>query len=137
MPYITQANIEDVAGTQNVLVWSNLDNTTTTADTDRIAAAISWAEARAHTRLRDRFLIPLQAEEGVLSDNYDVTDTLAKLAASWLYSNRRVQNADAADIPGGWRREAEEMMDSWVRGSSDPNLKRRADTSTTAAVAIL
>lgn len=127
MAYITLSNIEDVAGVQNVITWSNLDNTTTTVDTDRITAAILFAESRVETRLRGRFAIPLQPLSGSLASNAaDVIDVIAKLAASWLYSSRRVQTADVSDVPGGWRREAEELMDSWVRGSTVPNLAKAA-----------
>ena len=137
MAYITQTNIEDLAGTDNVAIWSNLDNSTTTADAARVAKAIAWAESTAHTRLRDRFVIPLTPVTGTMAaDAADVIDVLAKLAASWLYSSRRAREGDATDIPGGWRKEAEEIMDLWNGGSRQVNLVRRSGRRTSVAVAV-
>lgn len=129
MAYITVTDIYNVAGQSNVVLWSNLDGSTTSVNSTRVSAAISWAESRVHTRLEGAFVVPLAAARGTLAaDAADVIDLIAKMAASWLYSNRRVQEADSvSDVPGGWRREAEQLMDSWVSGAEQVNLQRRAN----------
>ena len=45
MAYSTQADIENIFGTANVVRWSQLDPSSTTADTARIALAITNADA--------------------------------------------------------------------------------------------
>lgn len=85
--YIVQADIESQFGTSNVAAWSNLSNTSTSADTDRIADAIDYAERTVESRLRGRgYTIPLSASSsGALTP---VIDWCAKLAGVWLYESR-------------------------------------------------
>lgn len=60
--YISQTDLEDTFGTSNVRQWSNLDNTTGSANTSRIAAAIDWAESRVNDRLRGgKYTVPISA----------------------------------------------------------------------------
>ena len=42
--YITQSDLEDAFGADNIAAWSNYDNDTTTANTSAITAAILKGE---------------------------------------------------------------------------------------------
>lgn len=87
--YITQADIENVFGTENVATWSNLDSDSTTADTDRITAAIAWAEQEINDRFRGGpYALPFSAlSSGGLRP---IIDWCAKLAGAWLYQSRGI-----------------------------------------------
>lgn len=92
--YGTGADIEDVFGTANVTRWSQLDNTVTTADTDRIQTAVNFADAEINNFFRDsRYAVPLV----ITSNDATVTDWFAKIAGIWLYQNRGQQDEDTKD----------------------------------------
>lgn len=85
MPYATQSDIEDVFGTANVATYSQLDNSVDTADTDRIARAIAWADAYIDGRLRGlRWALPVSGTQASIT----VTDWAANLAGYWLMRPR-------------------------------------------------
>jgi len=85
MAYAQQSDIEDVFGTDNVATWSQLDNDVTTADTDRIARAIAWADAYINNRMRGlRWRIPIVGTEASVI----VTDWSANLCGWWLQRPR-------------------------------------------------
>jgi hypothetical protein len=84
--YISQSDIEDVFGTENVKVWSNLNNDAETADTVRIARAIDFAEEEIENRFRDgQYAIPFSGTSGTPKV---LVDWIAKLAGMWLYESR-------------------------------------------------
>jgi len=84
--YISQGDVEDVFGVENVARWSNLDNASTEADAARIQAAIDYAEARVDDRFRPgRYRLPLS---GGGAAPRAVRDWTAKLAGVWLYESR-------------------------------------------------
>ena len=84
MSYIVQADIESYFGVGNVARWSQLDADTTTADTDRIAAAIVWAESDINDRFRtSRYIVPFT---GTIPQK--ITEWAAKLAGLWMYEAR-------------------------------------------------
>lgn len=84
-PYCTQSDIENIFGVSNVALWSNLDNTTTTANATRITAAITYATARINNYMRGGlYAVPLV----VNSDAASVVDVAATIAGIWLYSSR-------------------------------------------------
>lgn len=59
--YISQSDLERRWGTANVRQWSNLDNTTVTANTANITAAIEWAESEIDNMFRaSKFVVPIQ-----------------------------------------------------------------------------
>lgn len=81
--YIEQSDIEARFGIDNVAQWSNLDNTDSEADEDRIAAAITFAESYVQDRLRGgRYAIPFSGNTQTL------TDIMARIAGVWLYQSR-------------------------------------------------
>jgi len=97
--YCTKSNIEDVFGIQNVIAWSNLDNTTLTADTDRIARAIAVASERIDDVARVlNYAIPLLTASDATP--VTVTDLAATLAGIWLYEARGSQdyNPETGDV---------------------------------------
>ena len=90
--YITQSDIENLFGTDNVITWSNLDNTTTTADSTRITAAINYAEQTVHNRFRNGpYSLPFSGTDGTL---YEVKHWCAVLAGAGLYNSRGVESEE-------------------------------------------
>lgn len=80
--YISQSDIEDVFGKDNVAVWSNLDGETG-AETARIARAIAIAEEDVENRFRGgKYLLPFSPIPEV------VKNWCATLAGIWLFENR-------------------------------------------------
>lgn len=91
--YIAQSDVESRWGTNNVLQWSNLDNSTTSADTTRIAAAITFAEAYVQDRLRGGpYTIPFSANSSGAMETLE--HQMATLAGCWLYSSRGTNDTD-------------------------------------------
>lgn len=92
--YIAQGDIEDVFGTSNVAMWSQLDNTSTTSDANRIGRAITYAEHFVENRFRGGpYQIPFLSTSGTL---YQVKDWCAKLAGIWLYEHRGMRDDNAS-----------------------------------------
>src|SRR3972149_1682098 len=93
--YIVQSDIENVYGTTNVAMWSQLDSALTTADTTRIAGAIRYAEAIVDDRFRgSRYTVPLTGSTAHLAP---VVDWCSKLAGIWLYESRGLQDGFLAE----------------------------------------
>lgn len=89
MAYCTQMNLNYLYGTDNITKWSNLSGTTATADTTRIAEAISWADEQVDNALREsRYVIPFTS----------VCKTICYLSAGlatwWLYKARGQRDTD-------------------------------------------
>jgi phage gp36-like protein len=111
--YITQSNLEDIFGTDNIAVWSNLDNDTTDADTARIVRAIVFAEDYVEARLRNTSVaVPLASVTPTL------THILATIAAYWLYSPRGMRDSDTiANRMKTMRDDAEALLESIAEGA--------------------
>lgn len=89
--YITQSDVEDQFGENNVAVWSQLDNTTTGADTTRISKAIDSAEQTVEDRFRGGpYAVPFTG--GGARGLVKVIEWCAKLAGVWLYENRGLRD---------------------------------------------
>ena len=89
--YIAQSDVEDQFGANNVAVWSQLDNTTTGADTARIDDAIDNAEQTVEDRFRGGpYAIPFTG--GGSRGLVKVIEWCAKLAGLWLYENRGLRD---------------------------------------------
>jgi len=87
MSYITQANVENIFGTSNIQMWSQLDNDSDVVDTARIDIAISYAEERVNNKFRgNRYCIPFS------SVPMEIEEWCAKLAGIWLYQSRGQQD---------------------------------------------
>jgi phage gp36-like protein len=78
-----QSDIENAFGIDNVRIWSNLDGSTDVADTNRIAAAIAYAEDYIDSRFRgSRFVVPFSSPTPL------IVNWCARLAGMWLYESR-------------------------------------------------
>jgi phage gp36-like protein len=92
--YATQTDIENIFGVANVARWSQLDNSISpvTADTSRIALAITNATANIEDRFRGTaYAVPFNPVPT------KVTEWAAKMAGVWLYSSRGVNSKTATD----------------------------------------
>lgn len=85
--YCDGTDIEDRFGVENVARWSQLDNDVTTADLNRVQAAIDWSYATINDTLRDGpYAIPLSPV------GQSVRSWAATLAGWWLYSSRGLRD---------------------------------------------
>jgi len=111
--YIAQSDLEDLFGINNIAVWSNLDDTNTTADADRIARAIVFAENYVESRLRGTTVaVPLDTVTPIL------THTIATIAGYWLYSPRGMRDSDTvANRMKTMRDDVEALLESVAEGS--------------------
>lgn len=137
MSYITQANIEDAFGLDNVAVWSNLENDDTDADTARIAKAINYADAAIDDQFRDGFYsLPLTASGGGVPAI--VLDWAAKLAGCWLYMSRGQNDSnDEGDNLQSIRDAVIEDMKLYTAGIKKMDaIKSRSQSSPTGPVVV-
>lgn len=96
--YCVQSDIENIFGVSNVAQWSNLDNTTTTANPTRITAAITYATSRVNNYMRGGiYAVPLV----INSDAQSVIDVAATIAGVWLYSSRGQLDTMTNAMTGG------------------------------------
>jgi phage gp36-like protein len=111
--YIAQSDLEDLFGINNIAVWSNLDDTNTTADTNRIARAIVFAENYVESRLRGTTVaVPLDTVTPIL------TNIIATIAGYWLYSPRGMRDSDTvANRMKTMRDDVETLLESVADGS--------------------
>ena len=91
--FAAQADIESKFGIDNVRVWSQLDNTQTTADTGRIQSALNYADAKilgvfANFGNYAKPFTPLGTDATI------VTRWAAILAGAWLYQSRGLRDQD-------------------------------------------
>ncbi|MHA1220126.1 MAG: phage protein Gp36 family protein [Candidatus Heimdallarchaeota archaeon] len=85
--YVSQSDIENVFGVNNVIAYSNLDNDSTTVNATRVQAAIEWAESYVNSRFRDgKYQIPFS------SACKEVINWCATLAGIWLYEARGLRD---------------------------------------------
>lgn len=112
MAYSTQANIESVFGTANVVRWSQLDPATKTADTARIALAIAYADSLIDDRFRGgAYTVPFTAANAM------ITDWSARIAGVWLYRSRpQATSSKEFDAIVGQEGAALEIMDHYLSG---------------------
>ena len=111
--YIAQSDIENIFGTDNVAKWSQLDNDLATADTSRIALAITYAGETVEDKFRNsRYAIPFT---GTISQK--IKEWCAKIAGIWLYSNRGMRDTNAeGDKFQDMKDDVEKEMDLYVAG---------------------
>lgn len=80
--YISQSDVEDTFGTDNIAVWSDLSGAGS-ADTTRIARAIEYAEEDIENRFRDgRYALPFSPIPNVIKN------WCAVIAGIWLFDSR-------------------------------------------------
>lgn len=122
--------------------WSNLDNETTTADADRIAAAIAYAEGEVEDRFRGgAYAVPFVSTAGAFPAV--MTTWMAQIAGAWLYKNRGMLDSPSGDEQDRNRitvheREAKRGIMGALAGSRTLQLASSAtSTRPTAPVAIM
>lgn len=87
--YISQTDVEDIFGQDNVAKWSQLDNDVITADTSRITKSITYAEETVNDRFSNS---RWDITTGTVSEK--VKEWSAKLAGIWLYENRGIRDTN-------------------------------------------
>ena len=91
--YLSRSDVEAVFGIDNVVAWSNLDNTQAGANEGRIDTAIAYAEAAIDDRFRGgRYRVPIVCSSG--GTPKVVVGWAAKLAGIWLYESRGLRDGD-------------------------------------------
>jgi phage gp36-like protein len=92
--YASQSDVESQFGVNNVRVWSQLDNSVTTADESRIQQALNFADARIISTFANfgNYVTPL-APLG--TDAALVTRWAAVIAGAWLYQSRGLRDDDS------------------------------------------
>ena len=92
--YAAQSDVESQFGVNNVRVWSQLDNTLTTADETRIQQALDFADARIISTFAGfgNYVTPLSP---LGTDAALVTRWAAVLAGAWLYQSRGLRDDDS------------------------------------------
>lgn len=84
--YTNEENLNKCFGSENIRIWSNVDNTTDTKDSDRILAALNNADTYIDDALRSgEYLIPLEP----INSSYGLIERIATLLAGYyLYEPR-------------------------------------------------
>jgi len=97
LPYSTKSDIDNVFGVKNVIQWSNLDNTDTSASTARIDEAVLQADTEIDDMMRGgMYAIPFVGTSGNLEQIKNIS---AVLAGVWLYRARGVSEVDDLGKP--------------------------------------
>ncbi|MGD0771118.1 MAG: hypothetical protein ABSB42_23275 [Tepidisphaeraceae bacterium] len=91
--YAAQSDVESQFGIDNVRVWSQLDNTQTSADVSRIQQSLDYADGKIISTFADygNYVTPL-APMG--TDVSLVTRWAAVIAGAWLYQSRGLRDDD-------------------------------------------
>src|SRR5271170_7223887 len=91
--YAAQSDVESQFGIDNVRVWSQLDNTQTSADVSRIKQSLDYADGRIISAFANfgNYVTPL-APLG--TDIALVTRWAAVIAGAWLYQSRGLRDDD-------------------------------------------
>lgn len=86
--YASQTNMENLYGEDNILTWSNIDNTGTTANTTRINAGLAYADKYIDDRFRNsKWHVPFSPAPEL------VKQWAATLASYWIYKSRGLRDA--------------------------------------------
>lgn len=92
--YAAQSDVESQFGVDNVRVWSQLDNSVTTADVSRIQTALDFADAKIISAFMNfgNYVTPLAP---IGTDAALVTRWASVIAGAWLYQSRGLREDDA------------------------------------------
>lgn len=84
--YTNETNLNNKFGSENIRLWSQVNNSVTTKDSDRILAALNQADSVIDDALRNgRYLVPLQP----INVTYGVVERIATIYAGfYLYEAR-------------------------------------------------
>jgi phage gp36-like protein len=91
--YAQQSDIESQFGTNNVRVWSQLDNAQSIADVSRIQQALNFADAKIVSTFANygNYVTPLAP---IGTDAAIVTRWAAVISGAWLYQSRGLRDSD-------------------------------------------
>ena len=94
--YAQQVDLEDTWGEDNIITWSNRDNTTQTANTVRIEKALDLADEWIDDQFRGgRYQIPFSPAGSALPATIREWATI--YAGTWLYRTRGLRSTDKKD----------------------------------------
>ncbi len=127
--YAAQSDVESQFGIDNVRVWSQLDNTQTSADVSRIQQSLDYADGRIISAFANfgNYVKPL-APLG--TDIALVTRWAAVIAGAWLYQSRGLRDDDSGgDHVAKLQRHVEAEMLRY-RGNEKLNAARRWPAAT-------
>lgn len=115
MAYCTKTDLDNFWGSQNIIDWSNVNNTSSSANTTRINQAISWADEQINNRLRlSRYVVPFATVPE------HIKHISVRLAGAWLYEARGYIDTDEDGRPidrmGYFKREAFRDIERILRG---------------------
>lgn len=122
---VSKSDVENIWGEVNIRIWSNLDNDTSEADTDRITLAITYARNVVNARFEySAYSTPL-VESGL------VATWIAQLAGIWLYQVRGMRDEDVDNKVAAvsdqvnreidWTLAGMRTLSSQVRSTSGPS----------------
>lgn len=131
--YISQTDLENEFGANNIAEWSNRDSDGTGVNTTVVANAIGYAETYVEDRFRTGpYVIPFVATVGSL---YVVKDWCMKIAADKLYRGRppgtREHDRFASLLEG-----IESEMDKYLAGQRNMNAAKMSPGTTTMTVMV-
>jgi phage gp36-like protein len=127
--YAAQSDVESQFGIDNVRVWSQLDNSQTTADVSRIQQALDFADGKIISTFANfgNYVTPLAP---IGADISLVTRWAAVIAGAWLYQSRGMRDdGGQSDHIAGLRAIVETEMLRY-RASEKLNAARRWPAAT-------
>ncbi len=130
--YAAQSDVESQFGIDNVRVWSQLDNTQTSADVSRIQQALDYADGKIISAFVNygNYVTPLSP---MGTDISLVTRWAAVIAGAWLYQSRGLRDDDGqGDHVARLQAEIEAEMQRY-RGNEKLNAARRWPAATAPA----
>jgi phage gp36-like protein len=115
MAYITRTDLETFFGEENIAGWANIDATnnasTETDITNRVNAAISWAEAEFENRLRgSRYAVPISSADAT------VKQLLVMMAGEYLYGMRGMMQVEQSQAFGRMMKRVDQEIQKIVTG---------------------
>lgn len=132
--YAVQSDLERKFGTENIRLWSNLDNADLIANVLSIQAALDYAENVIEDRFRNgRYVLPFNPKPKV------VKEWTTCLAGAWLYSNRGFddQGGEAGEESSRLTRikdAAHNEIDAYTAGSRQLNVDLNFDAADSPTV---
>lgn len=128
--YISQSDVEDEFGVDNVARWSQLDNDVSTADTTRIQKAVDYAEDYVNGKFRNksRYTVPFNTT----TTPTEVVRWCAVIAGIWLYRSRGTNDTtEEGDRMDERMEEAKKDMDGYLSGAREMDAAKTNNESPT------
>lgn len=129
--YITNQNLYDKFGKDNIAIWSNMDNLTDGEDQSRIDYAIAIGEEYVQDRFRNsRYTVPFQGQPMPLW----IKEWMTIKAGEWLYESRGTRdggpNADFENRIAALASSVDEQIDQVLSGQRELTLAQNWPTAT-------